>query len=223
MSTNNFCKEEEGDHLKKNIQSNRKWRLNIPVRKYSNFSIEFFICRLATFHLANNGDPKKSNIVYVEPYSDDDYDRQSIPERLDSAMQRTAEYVSGLNPDTDPYPGDNYHHHNHQQHGLPPLTIRRHVPGSNDPALQKMPTNLQPSENISSSSNVHVTIKRNSVSAGETGFSTGLFNRLSNRLSIRLCNLLCNLLFNLFFIPFLFISILLLLRRRLLLNILSSK
>jgi hypothetical protein len=117
--------------------------------------------------LANNDDQKRSNIVYVEPYDDEDYDRQSSPERLDSAMQRTAEYVSGLNPNDDLYPADNHphHHHQHDSHGLPPLTIRRHVPGSNDPSLQRMPTNLQPLENISSSSNLHVTIKRNSVSA----------------------------------------------------------
>jgi hypothetical protein len=111
--------------------------------------------------MRKNNEPHRSNIVYVEPYDDNGDERQSIPERIDSAMQRTAEYVSGLNPNDEPYPSDNYPHH---QHNLPPLTIRRHVPGSNDPSLQRLPSHLQPSENVSSSSNIHVTIKRNTVS-----------------------------------------------------------
>jgi hypothetical protein len=102
----------------------------------------------------------RSNIVYVEPYEDDGYDPQSIPERMDSAMQRTAEYVSGLNPNGEPHPPNNYPHHTHN---LPPLTIRRHVPGSNDPSLQRYPDHLQSPENVSSSSKIHVTIKRNTI------------------------------------------------------------
>ena len=73
-------------------------------------------------------------------------------------MERTADYVAGLNPDV------NVNEYPHDPIGRPPLTIRRHIPGSNDPALQRLPRNLQPtSDNISSSSNIRVTIKRNSI------------------------------------------------------------
>ena len=46
---------------------------------------------------------------------------------------------------------------------LPKLTIRRHPPGSTDPSAQRIPAPLEssPADNLPSSSNVHVTIKRN--------------------------------------------------------------
>jgi hypothetical protein len=97
---------------------------------------------------------------------------------MNSAMDRTAQYVSGLNPDVNSYSTDDYPHHNHHPHRhhqhiehiehtpppLPALAIRRHRPGANDPTSQNFPINLQSSSNnISSSSNVHVTIKRNPI------------------------------------------------------------
>jgi len=71
-----------------------------------------------------------------------------------------------LPPNPDGNHDPHYHmHHHHQQHGhgLPPLTIRRHIPGSNDPTLQRFPPNIQPTGNVSSSSKVNVSIKRHTV------------------------------------------------------------
>jgi hypothetical protein len=82
--------------------------------------------------------------------------------------------MSVLNSEADSFLTDDHshrHHHHqhlHNVHSLAPLTIRRHTPGSTDPALQKLPISLQStSENISSSSNVRVTIKRNPVSSDQ--------------------------------------------------------
>jgi len=130
-----------------------------------------------------NDKRKRPNQVYITP-SDDYYDRQPTPERMNSAMDRTAQYVSGLNPDVDSYSTDDYphyhHHHPHRHHQhneqneydeynqptptLPAIRIRRHPPGSNDPTSRKFPVNLQPSlNNIPLPSNLHVTIKRNPI------------------------------------------------------------
>jgi hypothetical protein len=133
------------------------------------------------FPFPGDGEAPRTEYVYVNPYHPDYYDPQQTPERLDYATDRSEQYEGDLSPDLDPYDTDDYSHHNHHHHGhnihgLPPLTIRRHAPGSNDPSLQRFPANLQPSlqgfptnfqpsssDNIPTSSNVNVTIKRNPV------------------------------------------------------------
>lgn len=82
-------------------------------------------------------------------------------------MDRTAQYVAGHDPTLashmPEYPVPSYH----DSHGLPPLSIRRHVPGSTDPALQTLPPNIQPvyGNNSNGFNKVNVTIKRNSISS----------------------------------------------------------
>ena len=108
-----------------------------------------------------------SNVVYVEPF--ESYDDQYGPpmERIDSAMDRTAQYVAGHDPNLAPYTPEPHVPYYHDSHGLPPLSIRRHVPGSTDPFLQSLPLNIQPSygNNSNGFNKVNVTIKRNSISA----------------------------------------------------------
>jgi hypothetical protein len=110
-----------------------------------------------------NGQPP--DYVYRDPYYDGYYDPEQTLETIDP-RERTEQYVHSQDPEFGPFSPDHGHHHHHHnsETSAPPLTIRRHTPGSNDPSLQRYPTNLQApsiSDNITSSSNVRVTIKRN--------------------------------------------------------------
>ncbi|CAF1049315.1 unnamed protein product [Rotaria sordida] len=129
----------------------------------------------------DQGQQPQPDNFYIPPnpyyYDGNPYTPDSMYSTTDSA---TSQYTSDSGSETDSYSIDDYsphphrhhHHHHHRQHQhhqsdnsdtRPTIKIRRHVPGTNDPLLQKFPTNLESSDNTSSSSPVRVTIKRHKI------------------------------------------------------------
>ncbi|CAF3879918.1 unnamed protein product [Rotaria sordida] len=98
------------------------------------------------FYVDDEGWPEK---VYTPPYPHEYYyDNGQNRNEFNSTRDQTSRNISKFNND---------HHHKTNLNELPPLAIRRHTPGSTDPTLQQTS-----SRSHSSTSNGHISLKRNS-------------------------------------------------------------
>ncbi|CAF2756603.1 unnamed protein product [Rotaria sp. Silwood2] len=107
-----------------------------------------------------NDQGQPPNNFYIPPAPNYYDDRPYTP---DSMTDRTSQYTHDSGSESDSYSTDDYPHHQSGDNTLRTLKIRRHLPGSSDPLLQKIPPNVEPADNKFSSSPVHVTIKRHPI------------------------------------------------------------